>query len=419
MAAQTETGKTHVRSRRTWIIVLGLVLAMIVLGASVSFRRSQVAIRTGITTRETITAGISTNGQIEPINNFEAHAPDATTVKKILVHQGDWVKPGQMLLLLDDAPARAQAARAEAQLRGAEADISTVSDGGTQEELMETRNALVKAKADRDAAQRNLQSMQRLVQSGAASQAEVEAATNQFRVAESNVQTLQQKLKDRYSPQEVEHVHAQATEAQASLAAARELLRNSNIVTPIEGMVYSLPVHRGNFVNTGDLLVQVGDLHKVRVRTFVDEPEIGKLQKGQAVEVTWDAFPGRVWKGMVDSLPTNVVQRGTRMVGEMTCVIENDDLKLLPNTNVSVSIITARHENVLTVPREAIHQDASGLYVYQVVNGELKRRDVKTSVADLTRVEVTSGLKDNAVLALGAVNMQSLRDGMPVKIVNQ
>ena len=213
------------RSRRTWIIVLGLVLAMIVLGASVSFRRSQVAIRTGITTRETITAGISTNGQIEPINNFEAHAPDATTVKKILVHQGDWVKPGQMLLLLDDAPARAQAARAEAQLRGAEADISTVSDGGTQEELMETRNALVKAKADRDAAQRNLQSMQRLVQSGAASQAEVEAATNQFRVAESNVQTLQQKLKDRYSPQEVEHVHAQATEAQASLAAARELLK--------------------------------------------------------------------------------------------------------------------------------------------------------------------------------------------------
>lgn len=107
------------------------------------------------------------------------------------------------------------------------------------------------------------------------------------------------------------------------------------------------------------------------------------------------------------------------MVGEMTCVIENDDLKLLPNTNVSVAVVTARHQNVLTVPREAIHQDASGLYVYQVQNGELKRRDVKTSVADLTRVEVTSGLTDNAVLALGAVNMQSLRDGMPVKPVNK
>ena len=73
------------------------------------------------------------------------------------------------------------------------------------------------------------------------------------------------------------------------------------------------------------------------------------------------------------------------MVGEVTCVIENDDLKLLPNTNVSVAVVTARQENALTVPREAIHQDAEGQYVFQVVNGELRRRDVKTSVANLTQ----------------------------------
>ena len=120
------------------------------------------------------------------------------------------------------------------------------------------------------------------------------------------------------------------------------------------------------------LLVQVADLHKVRVRAFVDEPDIGKLQKGQVVEVTWDALPGRVWKGTLETLPTTVVQHGTRMVGEVTCVVDNGDLKLLPNTNVSVAVVTARVENALTVPREAIHQDAKGQYVFQVVNGELK-----------------------------------------------
>ena len=99
------------------------------------------------------------------------------------------------------------------------------------------------------------------------------------------------------------------------------------------------------------------------------------------------------------------------MVGEVTCVIENSDLKLLPNTNVSVAVVTARQENALTVPREAVHQDANGQYVFQVVNGELKRRDVNTSVANLTRIQVTSGLSDDAVLALGAINMQSLRKG--------
>ena len=136
------------------------------------------------------------------------------------------------------------------------------------------------------------------------------------------------------------------------------------------------------------------------------------------VEVTWDAIPGRVWQGTLENLPTTVVQRGTRMVGEVTCVIENSDLKLLPNTNISVAVVIARQENALTVPREAVHQDDKGQFVFQVVNGELQRRDVKTSVANLTRIQVTSGLPDNAVLALGAINMQSLREGMPVKIAN-
>ncbi len=171
-------------------------------------------------------------------------------------------------------------------------------------------------------------------------------------------------------------------------------------------------------MNAGDPLVQVADLHKVRVRAFVDEPDIGKLQKGQEVEVTWDALGGRVWKGRLETLPTTVVQRGTRMVGEVTCVVDNGDLKLLPNTNVNVAVITARVENALTVPRESVHQDSKGQYVYQVVNGALKRRDVETSASNLTRIAVTGGLSENALIALGATNMHSLDDGMPVKLVN-
>ena len=418
MADATENGHGHVNARRTWIIVVGLILAVVVLAAFVSLHRSQVAIRIGRADRQTITESIATNGKIEALNNFEAYAPMATTVKKINVQQGSWVKPGQLLLQLEDANARLQAARAEAQLKGAEADINAVENGGTKEELLTTRNALVKAQAERDVAQRNLQAMQHLLQSGAASQAEVDAARNQFRIAEANVQLLQQKLGGRYSKQEIGHVEAQQAEARASLAAAQQLLKNSNIVAPRAGMVYSLPVRQGAFVNAGDLLVQVADLHKVRVRAFVDEPEIGKLQKGQLVEVTWDAVPGRVWQGTVDALPTTVVQHGTRMVGDVTCVVENGDLTLLPNTNISVAVVIARQQDALTVPREAVHQDASGQFVFQVTNGELQRRDVKTSVANLTRIQVTSGLTDNAVLALGAINMQSLRAGMPVKIAN-
>jgi hypothetical protein len=65
-----------------------------------------------------------------------------------------------------------------------------------------------------------------------------------------------------------------------------------------------------------------------------------------------------------------------------------------------------------------VHQDANGQFVFQVTNGELQRRDVKTSIENLTRIQVTSGLPDHAVLALGAINMQSLREGMLVKVAN-
>ena len=415
MAAASDNGLRPVNGKRTGLIVIAVVIAVIVLAAFVSLHHSQVTIRVGQAERQTITASIATNGKIEALNNFLAYAPMPTTVRKLYVQQGTWVKPGQMLLRLDDADARLQAAKAQAQLTGAQADLTAVQGGGTQEEVASTRAALVKAQTDLDAAQRNLAAMQKLLQTGAASQAEVDTALSRVRVDESQVQLLDQKLKDRYSKQEVGHVEAQETEARTSLQAAHEVLKNANVVAPSEGLVYSLPVREGAFVNTGDLLVQVADLHKVRVRAFVDEPEIGKLQPGQLVEITWDALPGRVWKGMIETLPTTVVQHGTRMVGEVTVVVDNEDLKLLPNTNVSVAIVTMRQQNALTVPREAIHQDETGQYVFQVVNGELKRRDVKTSVSNLTRVQVTSGLSDNAVIALGALNMQSLKSGMAVK----
>ena len=95
------------------------------------------------------------------------------------MQQGQWVKPGQPLLQLEDATARLQAAARRGAVKGAQADFTAVEGGGTKEEVLTTRNALVKAQADRDAAQRNLETMKRLLQTGAASQGEVDAAQNQ------------------------------------------------------------------------------------------------------------------------------------------------------------------------------------------------------------------------------------------------
>lgn len=380
-------------------------------------RQGSLRVHTTTVERGSIRSLISTNGKVEPIRNFEAHSPVATTVKRLLVKEGDHVRQGQLLLQLDDADLRTQAARAQAQMKAAQADQSDLTTGGTREELLTLEAQLLKARSARDIARRNVEAYHRLQQEGAASAGEVKQAEDELRRAEADATLLEQKKKDRYSQPEVAKVQAQGAVAQAAYDAAEDALHKSSVHAPFDGIVYSLPVKQGAYVQTGDLLLQEGDLSRMLVRTFVDEPDIGRLATGQKIEVTWDALPSRIWSGSVSTVPSTVKLRGARNVGEVTCTVDNHDLRLLPNVNVGVTVITAEHSGVLTLLREAVHIDETKPYVYQVLNGELKRRDVDVSLQNLTRVEITAGLPENAVVALTSADTKPLVEGARVKVV--
>ncbi|MGH9508700.1 MAG: efflux RND transporter periplasmic adaptor subunit [Terriglobales bacterium] len=397
----------------------GTALAVVLLAAFVNFRQSKVPVRADRAQRQTIVNVVSTNGKIEPVENFEAHAPIATTVQRVLVQAGDTVKAGQLLVELDASSARAEAARALAQLRSAQAQSKAVEKGGTREEVLTNEALLVKARTELDSARRNLEAMRKLRERKAASVGELQEAENRFRRAQAEVELLEQKLKDRFSRPEVTRTAAQLGEAQAAYAAAQNLLHAAIVRAPRAGVVYSLPVRPGTYVSAGDLLVQVADLSRVQVRAFVDEPDIGKLVAGQKVEVSWDGLPDRTWVGTVTGVPTTVILRGTRNVGELICQVDNADRKLLPNVNVNVKVETARDENALVVPREAIQQEDGKRYVYEIAGGELKKREVETSTSNLTHIAVSRGLAENAQVALGSTTGRSLRDGLPVRVEGQ
>ncbi len=404
--------------RRQWLVPAILIIAAVVVLASFMSRDDAVPVRVAQAHRDTIRSVVSTNGKVEPIQSFEPHAPVGTTVKRVLVKEGDQVKKGQLLVLLDDAEARSHAARALSQVSAANADLSAIQSGGNREEVLTVEAQLIKARDARDTAQRNLEALQRLRQKDAASPAELKEAENQLASATTDLNLLQQKQKGRYSEPEIARAQAQKTEAQSAHAAAEDILSQLNIRAPFDGIVFSLPLHQGAYVNPGDLVLQEADLSKVLVRAFVDEPDVGRLTPGQKIEVTWDAIPGRIWNGTVNTIPATVKLRGTRNVGETTCVVDNQDFKLLPNINVGITIVTAEHRGVLTVPREAIRQDDSKTYVFEVVNNELQRRDVQTSVSNLTSVEVTGGITENAEVALASLNSKPLRSGLSVKVVH-
>jgi HlyD family secretion protein len=407
-------GHPPARKGRTWLVV-GVAAALALI--PVFTRQSPTRIRTTTVERGSIRSLISTNGKVEPSRNFEAHSVVPTTVKRLLVKEGDHVRQGQLLLQLDDADLRSQAARAQAQIKSAQADQADLSTGGTREEMLTLDSQLIKTHGARDAAQRNLDSLRRLSQQGAASAGEVKQAEEDLQRTQADVTLLEQKKKDRYSQPDAAKVQAQGAEAQAAYDAAEEALQKSSVRAPFDGIVYALPVKQGAYVQTGDLLLQEGDLSQMLVRTFVDEPEIGRLAAGQKIEVTWDALPDRIWKGVVSTIPSTVKLRGSRNVGEVLCTVDNRDLRLLPNINVGVTVITAEHSGVLTVQREAVRMDDTKPYVYQVEDGVLKRREVQVSLQNLTRVEITAGLPEHSVIALSSVDTKPLVEGGRVKVV--
>jgi HlyD family secretion protein len=412
------SAKTGLFSSRRWILwSLGAVLAVILLASFMS-RDDTVPIMAARVSRSTIRSVISTNGKVEPVENFEAHAPLGTTVKRLLVKEGDHVKRGQLLVELNATSARSQAAQALAQVRNSEADVSALEHGGTQEEVLTLQAELVKARLNYDSAQRNLEALKRLQQTGAAAPGEVRAGQNHLDDAAAQLKLLEAKQKDRYSRPEIERVAAQHSEAQSAYSAAEDVLSQLSIRAPFNGIVYSLPIKHDGWVNPGDLILEEADLSKVQIRAYVDEPDVARLAPGEKIEVTWDAMPGRIWPGAVTTVPASVKLHGTRNVGETTCIVDNRDFKLLPNINVGVTIISAEHADALTIPREALRQDDSVPFVYQVVNNEIRRQSVQTSISNLTKVEITGGIREHALVAITSTNSKPLRDHLPVRVVH-
>lgn len=412
--ANGTNGTQNGRTGRRWALFAGLLFLVII--AAVVFQIFRpLRIRVTITKpiRQDIISSISTNGKVEPVQNFDGLSPMPTTVQRVFVHEGEKVKKGQLLIELDDSDARKELARATAVLKQAQAGT-----GDVQVQNATTQADLTKAKVDRDQATRNLQATQNLLEQGAASKAELTAAQQRLDQANANLQVLQQRAGTQVIQTRDASAQANVANAKAIVDSARRAIADCRIVAPFSGTVYSLGVRPGFYTNTGQLIIQVADLTRVQVRAFVDEPEIGHLRMGEPVRISWDALPGRTWSGVITTVPSTVVTRGTRVVGEVISSVDNDDHTLLPNINVGVVIITSSRNNALVLPREAVHEEGGKNYIY-VVNSDnhLQRREVQLGVANLTHVEILKGLSENETVAVTSMSPTPLRDGVWVKVV--
>jgi len=411
--------------RNRIVIFLVLAAAAVIVLVRLTGRQPVAKISAVTPVRENLVSSISSNGKVEPIAPFVVRAQLDTFVEKIGVVEGQSVRKGQLLLELNVKDAAAQLAEARSKLLRAEDDLRAARAGGRSDEAAKTEGQLAGAVALRDRLQRNHDSLERLIAQQAATKDEL--AANDLDLAKANAQVKQLTA----AKQEFEHgvkldanrTTLQVEQLRSEVAALEEKVRDGRIVAPAAGTLYSLPAKAGVYVRVGELLAEMADLHKIRVRAFIDEPELGGLEPGEPVRITWDALVNRTWMGKTQVIPKQVVARGARSVGELLCEVNNDKLELLPNINVNVRINSRERINVLTVPRGAVEAQGGQRFVFVVLRNALgvgkatlEKREIRVGIADATNYEVLGGLQEGEMVALpGDVD---LKDGMPVKIVN-
>jgi HlyD family secretion protein len=365
------------------------------------------------TSRETIVSSIATNGKVEPIEWASARAERPGAVQSIFVHRGQTVSAGEALVALDTNQAAADLAAAEARVKGARAQLTVIDQGGRALDIAEIEGSLSRARLDLENAQRDYDALQRLESHQAASHKEVQDAQERVKQAQLQIQSLEQRRAALVTQPDKAAAEARVHEAEASMDAARNNVNLSVVRAPIAGTVYQFDPTLGAFLQVGDLVANIGRLDRVRVKVYVDEPDLGRMGIGMPVTIAWDAMPGHRWKGEVDRLPTEITPLGTRQVGEVGSVIDNPGGELVPGTNVDATIQSKVVENAVTAPREALRRD-NGIDGVLALGNEnvLEWRPVQIGVTSAGRVQVISGLNAGDSVALPTERV--LKAGMKV-----
>lgn len=387
--------------RRLWLIV-GIALALTAVFVFLSGRGTTARVTVVDVVRENLSSMVATNGKVEPIAPISFRAGFPTLVEKVLVVEGQQLRRGQPLFILQDTAVAADLARARADLTAQEEALRAAQAGGRPDQAAKAAADLQKAIAARDQLRHDNQALTKLAAEKAATTEELEKNHLALAQVEADVASLE-KVKqtiERQAKFDTERIALLVDHDKNEIRDLEDKIHSAHAVAPMDGTLYSLPIRMGDFVKEGDLLAEMADLRHVRVRAFIDEPDLGQLALNQTAEISWDAHPDRTWSGQTEILPKQVVTHGARNVGELLCSVNNDRLDLLPNTTVDVRIRVSERPSVLVVPRGSVFTDGSRRFVYREEDDHLRRVEIKTGIVNATMIEVVTGLQLGDVVAL-------------------
>ena len=391
------------KALRNILAAVAVILAAVIIYAVLGQENGE-PVTVAVPSTGTIVERIPANGKIHPVTEVKISPDVSGEIIELNVEEGDRVSRGDLVIKIKQDVYISLRDRAAATLNATRAQFQQQKASFTQAEQNYMRNKqLYGQKAI------SLQEFQ-------ASTAEYEMAREQLNAAEYNIES-----------------------AVASLDEAEENLTKTVIYSPIDGIVSSLSVEKGERVvgtsqMAGTEMLRIADFDMMEVLVDVNENDIIRITKGDTADIEVDAYPGRTFKGVVTQIANSAKNLGStttaltdvtnfevkvRILRESYAdLLTSDPIPFRPGMSASVEIETERKDGVTKIPLQAVTPDGC-VFVLDRQSSTVRKVAVTTGIQDIENIEVISGLgaADTVEIVTGPYSTISriLEDGMEVR----
>lgn len=440
--------------KRILIIGGSILLLLIVFIALKNKDRGVIKVTTEKAALRSVTESVTASGQIYPEYEVKISPDISGEVTELTVEEGDSVTRGQVL------------ARVYADIYALQRDEAAARVSQSQANVSNSQAALGAQKAALDQAQQAYDRNKKLYDDRVISRSEFEQFETNLSTARANYNASLQNIRSQ---------QAGTRSAQTGLRSANTNLGRTTITAPMNGVVSSLKIKKGERVvgtaqMAGTEMMTIADMSTIEVRVDVGENDIVKVNIGDAAEIEVDAYNDRKFKGFVTKIASSVKSSG---ISGATNDVTNYEVRIRldkasyadlidpsgvkrfpfrPGMNARADIKTRRKDNIVTVPIASVNARVKGsdksladtkkeadkpqttdasesdsnsemeeILFMKMVDGTVKKRVVKTGIQDINYIEVTSGIKagDEVVTGPYTVISQTLKDGSKVKVVSK
>lgn len=352
--------------------------------------------------RGDIARSVVATGKIEPRSKVEVKSKASGIVKEIFVDYGDPVREGRVLVELDKEELRARVREARASLQAAEAALEAA-------QAAHERNQVEAEAPDLPFLKASAQRAHQLREEGLISQAVLEEAQRAYQMALNKQAAALRNVA--VTRAEVAKAKANVAQAKAALERAEQDLRNSTIVSPMDGVVLSRDVEVGDAVSSilvlgsqATLVMTLGDVGDVYVRGKVDEADIGKVYLNQPARITVESFPDRKFEGQVTKISPMGEEKDNVTTFEVRVSIRNPTGALKANMTANAEIILEEKHDVLLIPEAAVIYDRERNTSVEIPdpNAEngLREVAVRLGISNGIKTEVLDGLQEEQKVVL-------------------